>query len=173
MGVAIPRDSAWLHGQMPLPLWPHKMTAMLPWHGRLCRVLDQAMLLAAGWGALLMVGAIMGRLISRRSARRSLLNSHSRLCGVPSQAQLLGFVGALLVVEVVVMMVFLNRGVAGRPLGLGLVVGAHCPALVALGLGGHLHGTMGRVYHAHNALRIMVDDLDNLHGTAGFSTSAK
>ncbi len=75
-------------------------------------------------------------------------------------------------VEVVVLVVFLDGRVAGRPLRLRLVVGAHCPALFALGLGGHFHAAVGRIYHAHNALGVMVDDLDDLHSTAGFSTSA-
>ena len=75
-------------------------------------------------------------------------------------------------VEVVVLVVLLDGRVAGRPLGLRLVVGAHCPAFVALGLGGHFHAAVGRIYHAHNALGVMVNDLDNLHSTVGFSTFA-
>ncbi len=74
-------------------------------------------------------------------------------------------------IEVVVMVVLLNGRVAGRPLGLRLVVGAHCPALVALGLGGHFHAAVGRIYHAHDSLGVMIDDLDNLHNMAGSSTS--
>ena len=68
-------------------------------------------------------------------------------------------------VEVIVIMVMalLDGRIAGRALRLRLIVGALCPALVGLGLGGHLHAAVGRIYHAHDALGIMVDDLDDLH----------
>ena len=68
-------------------------------------------------------------------------------------------------VEVVVEVLADGR-IAGRLRRLRLVVGPHCPALVALGLSGHVYAAMGRVHHTHGALRIMVDDLDNLHSTA-------
>lgn len=88
-----------------------------------------------------------------------------RLSMVSDRTPLLGR-RAVLAVEVIVMvmvMALLDRRVAGRTLRLRLVVGPHCPALVAFGLCGHLHAAMGHVYHAHDALGIMVDDLDDLH----------